>query len=50
MEKGERREPEGKSCTSDSAFSQTRSSDVLNFRKLSRNGVFRYAAFIMEAS
>lgn len=31
-------------------FSQSSSSDVLNFHNFSKNGIFQYAAFIMETS
>lgn len=31
-------------------FSQNSSSDVLNFHNFSKNGIFQYAAFIMETS
>jgi len=31
-------------------FSQSSSSDVLNFHNFSKNGVFQYAAFIMKTS
>lgn len=31
-------------------FSQSSSSDVLNFHNFSKNDIFQYAAFIMETS